>query len=256
MILYNPPSDSPPPPSEVYTLSLTLIPFLIQFLTSFNIFFICWSKGKRSCEPNDFNSIRLQQHSFRCKKWGWGSTFFLEGGGSFCNLTPLSSGCGGAVGESADRPRDTHQPLLHGGGRAVAEHRQVELIFVYKNSHQNSMYTYNIYYICIYIYKSCEDQITSYEALIRAGEPANFLAALAPDFFFKRLRLLIFFPSGSGSWFFFERLRLQGSKNSRLRLLGEIFFFQTSKVKLQKKYKTSKIIVFLTIKLNMLPKEE
>ena len=32
-------------------------------------------------------------------------------------------------------------------------------------------------------------------------EPANFLAAPAPDFFFKRLRLslLIFFPSGSGS---------------------------------------------------------
>ena len=61
-----------------------------------------------------------------------------------------------------------------------------------------------IIYICIYIYKSCEDQITSYEALIRAGEPANFLAAPAPDFFFKRLRLLIFFPSGSGSWFFFR----------------------------------------------------
>ena len=42
----------------------------------------------------------------------------------------------------------------------------------------------------------------------RAGEPANFFAAPAPDFFFKRLRLLIFsqaapapdfYPGGSGS---------------------------------------------------------
>ena len=43
---------------------------------------------------------------------------------------------------------------------------------------------------------------------IRAGEPAIFLSAPAPalDFFFKRLRLLIFFPSGSGfgSWYFFR----------------------------------------------------
>ena len=58
----------------------------------------------------------------------------------------------------------------------------------------------------------------------RAGEPANFLSAPAPHFFFKRLRLLVFsqaapapgiffraapaprtfFPSGSGSWFFFQ----------------------------------------------------
>ena len=55
----------------------------------------------------------------------------------------------------------------------------------------------------------------------RAGEPANFLAAPAPapDFFFKRLQLLIFFPSGSGSCFFFKLLRLQGDKNTRLRLL-------------------------------------
>ena len=45
---------------------------------------------------------------------------------------------------------------------------------------------------------------------INAGEPANFSSAPAPDFFFKRLRLLIFFPSGSGSviwYFFFDRLR-------------------------------------------------
>ena len=78
--------------------------------------------------------------------------------------------------------------------------------------------------------------------MTRAGELANFLAAPAPDFFFKRLRLrlLIFFPSrsGSSSWYFsFERLRLwlQGAKNTRLRLLGKIVFsLQTSKVKLQK----------------------
>ena len=81
----------------------------------------------------------------------------------------------------------------------------------------------------------------------RAGEPANFFAALAPDFFPKRLRLLVFF---------FERLRLQGAKNTRLRLIGKIFFSpQTSKVKLQKN-NWSKIIVSLTIKLDILPKEE
>ena len=53
----------------------------------------------------------------------------------------------------------------------------------------------------------------------RAGEPANFFPAPAPHFFFKRLRLLIFFPSGSGSGsrFFFKRLRLQGAKNTQLR---------------------------------------
>ena len=51
----------------------------------------------------------------------------------------------------------------------------------------------------------------------RAGEPVNFLAAPAPDFFFKRLRLLIFSPSGFSSWFFFKRLRLQGAKNTWLR---------------------------------------
>ena len=33
----------------------------------------------------------------------------------------------------------------------------------------------------------------------RAEEPANFLAAPAPGFFSKRLLLLTFFPSGSGS---------------------------------------------------------
>ena len=33
----------------------------------------------------------------------------------------------------------------------------------------------------------------------RAGESVNFLAAPALDFFFKRHRLLIFLPSGSGS---------------------------------------------------------
>ena len=73
----------------------------------------------------------------------------------------------------------------------------------------------------------------------RAGEPANFLAAPAPafflaapapDFFPKRLRIRLLV-------FFFERLRLQGSKNTQLRLqlLGKIVFSpQTSKVKLQK----------------------
>ena len=78
-----------------------------------------------------------------------------------------------------------------------------------------------------------------------AWEPANFLAAPAPDFIPKRLRLrprlrlLLFFLSGSGS----KGPKTPGS--DQLRLLGKIFFSpQTSKVKLQKKYKTSKIIVF------------
>ena len=87
----------------------------------------------------------------------------------------------------------------------------------------------------------------------RAGRLANFLAspapateffqaAPAPYFFPKRLRLLAFFS---------ERLRLQGAKNTRLRLHGKIFFSR----KLQKNIKQV-IIVFLTIKLNILPKEE
>ena len=47
----------------------------------------------------------------------------------------------------------------------------------------------------------------------------------------------------SAPGFFFERLqlRLQGVKNTRLRLLGKIFFSpQTSKVKLQKNIKQVK----------------
>ena len=58
----------------------------------------------------------------------------------------------------------------------------------------------------------------------RAWEPANFLMAPAPDFFFKRLRLLIFFPKRLQlqlQVFFPERLRLrlQGAKQNQLRLL-------------------------------------
>ena len=41
---------------------------------------------------------------------------------------------------------------------------------------------------------------TAVYVFFRAGEPAIFLAAPAPHFFFKRLWLRIFFPSGSGSW--------------------------------------------------------
>ena len=59
----------------------------------------------------------------------------------------------------------------------------------------------------------------------RTGEPANFLAAPAPA------------PRGQ------KHPAPIGS--DQLRLLGKIFFsLQTSKVNLQKKYKTSKIIVF------------
>ena len=81
----------------------------------------------------------------------------------------------------------------------------------------------------------------------------HFFSGSGSWLFFKRLRLLIFFPSGSCSWYFFSSS--SGSKGPKapssdrlwLRLLGKIFFSpQTSKVKLQKKYKTSEIIVFLT----------
>ena len=58
----------------------------------------------------------------------------------------------------------------------------------------------------------------------RAGEPANILAAPALDFFFKRLRLLIFSQAAPASapGFFFKRLRLQfqGAKNTRLLTIG------------------------------------
>ena len=72
--------------------------------------------------------------------------------------------------------------------------------------------------------------------LSRAGEPANFLAvpALAPDFFFNRLRLLILFPSGSGSGSCFfssdsgcKEPKALGSDRLGSRLLvkfGKIFF--------------------------------
>ena len=77
----------------------------------------------------------------------------------------------------------------------------------------NSNYQH-VFNICSFGHNTIEFEIL----LIRAGEPANFLAApaLSPDFFFqaapapdffpKRLRLLIFFPSGSGSgsWYFFS----------------------------------------------------
>ena len=76
----------------------------------------------------------------------------------------------------------------------------------------------------------------------RDEEPANFLSAPAPDFFFS---------SGSGSLYFFRAApapRGQKTDSGLLVKFGKIFFSpQTSKVKC-KKYKTSKIIVFLTIK--------
>ena len=50
----------------------------------------------------------------------------------------------------------------------------------------------------------------------RAGEPANFLAAPAPDFFSKKLRigLVVFFSSGSGS----KEPKTHGSDRLRLKL--------------------------------------
>ena len=63
--------------------------------------------------------------------------------------------------------------------------------------------------------------------IIRAGEPANFLVAPAPYFFFKRLWLLVFF---------FRWLRLQGAKKKALApdywlSLGIFISPQPSKVK-------------------------
>ena len=76
--------------------------------------------------------------------------------------------------------------------------------------------------------------------------------------FFNGSGSWLFFSSGSGSWWFFPSG--SGSKgpktpgSDRLRLLGKkSFSSQTSKVKLQKNIKQ---LFFLTIKLNILPKEE
>ena len=51
----------------------------------------------------------------------------------------------------------------------------------------------------------------------RAEEPANFLAAPAPDFFSKRLRLVVFFK---WPW-------LHGAKNTRLRLTSPGKYHET-----------------------------
>ena len=83
--------------------------------------------------------------------------------------------------------------------------------------------------------------------LDRAGEPANLLAAPAPDFFkaalapapdffpkWLRLRHLVFFSRGSGSGS--KGPKKPGSVYRLLVKFGKIFFSpQTSKVKLQKK---------------------
>ena len=92
----------------------------------------------------------------------------------------------------------------------------------------------------------------------RAGESANFLTAPAPDFFSS--------GSGTGSWFFSKAApapvffssssgsgsrepKTPGSGSWLLVKFAKIFFStQTSKVKLQKKYKTSKIIGFFNLK--------
>ena len=67
----------------------------------------------------------------------------------------------------------------------------------------------------------------------RAGEPANFLAAPAPDFF-KRLRHLIFFPNGSGSssWYFFQAAPAPAPRGQKKRFwvltMCKIFFYPTN----------------------------
>ena len=61
-----------------------------------------------------------------------------------------------------------------------------------------------------------EDPDTQRKVNSRGWEPANFLAAPAPDFFFKRLWLLIFSQAAPAPGIFFEPLWLQ---KKRLRLL-------------------------------------
>ena len=102
------------------------------------------------------------------------------------------------------------------------ETRKTQLV---KNSNW-SIYVYLSIYLCLSIRRPCVQaeqdarpqgpddlaaarpqgpryQGTGYQwiqpVFCRAGEPANFLAAPAPDFFPKLLRLLVFFSSGSGS---------------------------------------------------------
>ena len=55
--------------------------------------------------------------------------------------------------------------------------------------------------------------------MIRVGEPADFLAAPAPDFFFKRLPLLIFSQSAPAPGIFFSSgsgFGYKGPKNPAL----------------------------------------
>ena len=64
------------------------------------------------------------------------------------------------------------------------------------NLYKNKSYDINFIHKNMSLY----DLYKKYKVYVRAGEPANFFSAPAPDFFFKRLRLLIFFP---------KRLRLR-----------------------------------------------
>ena len=84
-------------------------------------------------------------------------------------------------------------------------------------SHIFNMYDWilSIFNVCIFTIKY--KTVTS-----RTGKPANFLAAVAPDFFFKRLRLLIFFSQWL--WlrllvFFFRAAPAPSGQKNRLRLL-------------------------------------
>ena len=77
----------------------------------------------------------------------------------------------------------------------------------------------------------CDKQLALHWCVaVRAGEPANVLAAPAPDFFHADPAPDFFFQAAPAPAVFFERLRLQGAKNTRQNIL----FPRTSKVKLQK----------------------
>ena len=106
------------------------------------------------------------------------------------------------------------------------------------------------------LYLGKVDNIVEDDVPTRAGEPANFLAASPLTFFFKRLRLLIFSPSGPGPWYFFSSGSGSGSKGPKKTAPAPDYWFSSAKYsfprKLErynfKKYKTSKIIGFFNHK--------
>ena len=75
---------------------------------------------------------------------------------------------------------------------------------VYSRTGTFSLRPQIIFFVCV-LKAIVLIESTSFQPKVsRAGEPANFLAASAPDFFFKRLRLLIFSQTAPATGFFYR----------------------------------------------------